>query len=302
MSKPPPAFPIAARGRSAFSSAFTSAALLLAALCAGQGSAFAATAADAGPAADLVLEQGIEAEVLQLAGKQDPARSPSTDADAAVNTAANPNPNPNPSANPNAAVGAVVQAGPRKPGAPRFEVVVGQLDRRLHLAPCDKVEPYVPKGMRLWGRSRIGLRCAVGTTHWNVYLPITVKVFGPGLVATSGLTAGSTVTAADVTLGEVDLALETSGAVLRPALAIGRTLTRALGAGQSVRESDLKSRQWFAAGETVTLVADGDGFTVSGDAQALNAGIEGQPVRVRTPGGRVLTGQPVGERRVELTL
>lgn len=291
MSTTPPAFPIAARGFFAAAFAFAPAALLLvAALCAGQGLALAATAADADPAADLTLERGIEAEVLQLAGKQDPARSPSADEGGSTNTSAN------------AAVGAVVQAGPRKQGAPRFEVVVGRLDRRLHLAPCDKVEPYVPKGMRLWGRSRIGLRCAVGTTHWNVYLPITVKVFGPGLVATSGLTAGSTVTPADVTIGEVDLALDTSGAVLRPALAVGRTLTRALGAGQSVRESDLKARQWFAAGETITLVADGDGFTVSGDAQALNAGIEGQPVRVRTPGGRVLTGQPVGERRVELTL
>jgi len=299
MSTTPPSSPIAARGffATAFAPGFAPAALLLvAALCAGQGSALAATAADADPAADLTLERGIEAEVLQLAGKQDPARSPSADEGGSTNTSANRNPSAN------AAVGAVVQTGPRKPGAPRFEVVVGQLDRRLHLAPCDKVEPYVPKGMRLWGRSRIGLRCAVGTTHWNVYLPITVKVFGPGLVATSGLTAGSTITPADVTIGEVDLALDTSGAVLRPALAVGRTLTRALGAGQSVRESDLKARQWFAAGETITLVADGDGFTVSGDAQALNAGIEGQPVRVRTPGGRVLTGQPVGERRVELAL
>lgn len=263
-------------------------ALVVVAMCFGQGSALAA---DADPAADLALEQGIEAQVLQLAGQQDPARPASAEqggGSVAAGAAGAANVNG--------------QAGPRKPGAPRFEVVVGQLARRLRLAPCDKVEPYVPKGMRLWGRSRIGLRCAVGATHWNVYLPLTVKVFGPGLVATSGLAAGSTVGAGDVTLGEVDLAQETSGAVLRPALAIGRMLTRALGAGQSMRENDLKARQWFAAGDTVTLVAEGDGFTISGDAQALNAGIEGQPVRVRTPGGRVLTGQPIGERRVELNL
>ena len=39
-----------------------------------------------------------------------------------------------------------------------------------------QVEPYLPNNMRLWGKSRIGLRCTGGPTRWNVYLPITVKV------------------------------------------------------------------------------------------------------------------------------
>jgi flagella basal body P-ring formation protein FlgA len=72
--------------------------------------------------------------------------------------------------------------------------------------------------------------------------------------------------------------------------------------GQSLRVSHLKARQWFAAGETVTVLAQGEGFSVAGEAQALNPGVEGQQVRVRTESGRVLTGLPVGERRVELGL
>lgn len=187
-------------------------------------------------------------------------------------------------------------------GAPRVEVSVGQLDPRLRLAPCQHIEPYVPDGIRLWGKSRIGLRCTEGAVKWNVYLPITVKVFGTALVATGGLPAGSVLTAADVTPAEVDLAEDSSAPVVDPAAAVGRTLARALAPGQSLRLSSLKVRQWFSAGETVTVVAQGNGFSVAGEAQALNNGIEGQPVRVRTEGGRVLIGQPVGERRVELAL
>src|SRR6185369_7269807 len=52
----------------------------------------------------------------------------------------------------------------------RIEVVVGALDPRLRLAPCDRIEPFLPAGMRLWGRSRIGLRCKEGRTNWSVYL------------------------------------------------------------------------------------------------------------------------------------
>ena len=135
-----------------------------------------------------------------------------------------------------------------------------------------------------------------------MYLPITVKVFGPALVATSSLPAGSVIAATDIAQAEVDLAEDASNALANADTVVGRTLARAVKPGQSLRQSHLKAHQWFAAGETVTVVAQGAGFSVAGEGQALNNGIEGQPVRVRTEGGRVLTGQPVGERRVELPL
>jgi flagella basal body P-ring formation protein FlgA len=49
-------------------------------------------------------------------------------------------------------------------------------------------------------------------------------------------------------------------------------------------------------------LAVGPGFALEGEGQALSNGVEGQPARIRTESGRVLTGQPVGERRVELTM
>ena len=193
-------------------------------------------------------------------------------------------------------------AGAKTAGAPRIDVTVGQLDPRLRLAPCQHVEPYVPDGMRMWGKSRIGLRCTQGPSKWNVYLPITVRVFGTALVASSGLASGTVLTAADLAQAEVDLAEDASAPVANTELAIGRTLTRALKPGQSLRQSHLKARQWFAAGDTVTVVAQGNGFSVAGEAQALTPGIEGQPARLRTDSGRILSGQPVGDRRVALDL
>ncbi len=188
------------------------------------------------------------------------------------------------------------------PGTPRLEVSVGQLDPRLRLAPCARVEPYLPEGMRLWGKARIGLRCTQGTTHWNVYLPITVKAFGPGLVVTSSVAGGSVLSEADLTAAEVDLAENNTAAITELRLAVGRTVTQTLKPGQSLRQPHLRPRQWFAAGETVKVLAQGPGFSVAGEGQALNNGVEGQAVRVRTESGRVLTGQAVGERRVELAL
>ena len=187
-------------------------------------------------------------------------------------------------------------------GVSRFEVSIGQLDPRLRLAPCQRVEPYLPLGATLWGKTRIGLRCTQGMAKWNVFLPLTVKVYGTALVATGPVAAGTVLGAADVTEAEVDLAEEMGVALLDANAVVGRTLAQALKAGQSLRQSHLKARLWFAAGETVQILAQGSGFSVSSEGQALTNGIEGQPARVRTEGGRVLTGQPVGERRVELGL
>lgn len=184
----------------------------------------------------------------------------------------------------------------------RVEITLGELDPRLRLAPCARIQPYLPPGVRLWGRARIGLRCVQGETRWNVYLPITVQVFAPSLVATRALAVGSVVEADDVATMETDLAAEASPALRAPALAVGRTLARPLAAGDALRQNDLRPRQWFAAGETVRVLATGQGYRVAGEAVAMSPGIEGLPARVRTEAGRVLTGTAVGERQVEIPL
>ncbi|MEO8924119.1 MAG: flagellar basal body P-ring formation chaperone FlgA [Caldimonas sp.] len=187
-------------------------------------------------------------------------------------------------------------------GARRVEVVLGQLDPRLRLAPCQRIEPYLPIGVRLWGKARIGLRCKEGATAWNVYLPITVKVYGLAVVMPAGAAAGTVVTAADLAEAEVDLAEEFSPAIVDPKLAEGRLLAQTIRPGQTLRQSELKARQYFAAGETVRVIASGNGFALESEGQALNNGIEGQPARIRTESGHIVTGLPSGERRVEVGL
>ena len=187
-------------------------------------------------------------------------------------------------------------------GQARVEISTGQLDSRLKLAPCDRIEAYLPAGARAWGRSRIGLRCTQGPSAWNVSLPITVKVFAPALVAHTALPAGTVLQAAHLQEAEVDWAAQQSTALTDPAKLLGRTLGRALSAGEAVRQADLKQQLWFAAGDTVQVVARGAGFSVSGIGLALAPGVEGQPVRVRTDAGRVLSGFPVAANRVEVQL
>jgi flagellar basal body P-ring formation protein FlgA len=183
----------------------------------------------------------------------------------------------------------------------RIEVRIGSLDPRLRLAPCARAEPYLAGAARLWGPSRIGLRCVEGATRWNVFVPVTVKVFGTAAVAASPLPSGTVVAPKDLSQAEVDLAENASSTFADPARIAGRTLARAVPAGQAVREAHLKPRVWFAAGDEVRLISRGAGFAAIGTGQALNAGVEGQPARARTESGRVVIGHAVANKEIDLT-
>jgi flagellar basal body P-ring formation protein FlgA len=188
------------------------------------------------------------------------------------------------------------------PAGTRVEVLPGALDPRLRLAPCARVDVYLPAGSPATGRTRVGLRCIEGATAWNVFLPVTVKVWSQGMVTSTALPAGTVLASEHLQRSEVDWAGGTSPAYADATPLIGRAIERPLAAGAAVRSGDLKVRQWFAAGDTVRLVARGPGFSISSEGQALSHGFEGQSARVRTETGRVVTGRPVGERRMELSL
>lgn len=182
----------------------------------------------------------------------------------------------------------------------RMDVTVGELDRRLRLAPCSRVEPYIPAGVRLWGRSRIGLRCLEGRVRWNVFLPVTVKAYGTAWVIKKDLAAGAVLSAADAVEAEVDWAQESSPVLVSSSLWLGQVTTRALTTGQTLRQGLIKPAQVFQAGAQLRVIAGGAGFQVISDGQALSAGAVGQSVRVRLNTGRVMTGVVLDSHTVKL--
>jgi flagella basal body P-ring formation protein FlgA len=184
----------------------------------------------------------------------------------------------------------------------RLDVSVGALDSRLKLAPCGNIEMYVPPGSRLWGHGRVGMRCVDGMVKWNVSVPVTVKAFGNAWVVRSQIMAGSAVAQNDVVQAEVDWAEDTNPVLLDAALWLGQTATRTLTTGQVLRQGVVRATQVFQAGSQVRVVAEGQGFQVSSDAQALSAGVVGQIARVRMDNGRITSGTVLDARTIKIEL
>ena len=184
----------------------------------------------------------------------------------------------------------------------RMEVSVGSLDSRLRLAPCARVEPYLPSGARLWGRTRIGLRCVEGATAWNVFLPVTVKAFGPAWVLAGPVAAGAVLTAEDAVEGEVDWAAEAAPVMANPDMWVGQVAARTLAGGQALRQSMVRAPHLFRAGAQVRIVAQGPGYAVTSAGQAMTAGAAGQTVRIRMANGRVISGTVSENGTVDVAL
>jgi len=184
----------------------------------------------------------------------------------------------------------------------RMEVSVGSLDSRLRLAPCARVEPYLPSGARLWGRTRIGLRCVEGATAWNVFLPVTVRAFGPAWVLAGPVAAGAVLTAEDAVEGEVDWAAEAAPVMANPDMWVGQVAARTLAGGQALRQSMVRAPHLFRAGAQVRIVAQGPGYAVTSAGQAMTAGAAGQTVRIRMTNGRVISGTVSENGTVDVAL
>lgn len=192
--------------------------------------------------------------------------------------------------------------GQESSGALRPEVILGHLDPRLRLAPCQRVEPYIPPGTRLWGRSRIGLRCLEGAVRWNVFLPVTVRAWGPAWVLRRPVAAGATLTQEDADIAEIDWAEQHAAVLADTSKWVGQLAAYALPAGQALRQNMVRPMPAFGPGAQVRVASLGNGFRVTVVGEALSAGVEGQSVRVRLQGGRVVTGMVREDRTVEVQL
>lgn len=175
------------------------------------------------------------------------------------------------------------------PGGNEVEIVVGEPDPRLVLAPCGRFEPFIPPGARLWGRSSLGVRCIEGA-NWTIYVPVEVRVFGAVQVAARPIARGRPIGAEDVRIDRIDLT-RINGAVYAADESLeGTVATRQISAGEPLRRDLLRPPPILAAGDPVKVIIDGAGFAVSVDGKALAAAGLGQAVRVATAAGRVVTG------------
>lgn len=181
------------------------------------------------------------------------------------------------------------------------EIIVeaAELDRRLQLPDCGRLEAFLPPGAKLWGRGNVGVRC-LGPETWSLLLPVTVRVMGDAVFSARPLARGRAVEPADLEVRRVDLTALPAGVLTEAAQALDRVPGASIQAGLPLRAEMLRGATAVAAGQGVRILFVGDGFKVSSEGVAMGNAAVGEAVQVRAASGRVLRGVVTGPGAVEV--
>ena len=170
----------------------------------------------------------------------------------------------------------------------QVSVTVGAIEA-MQLAACAKLQAFMPLGAKLWGNSNIGVRCSQGA-DWTVYVPVTVRVQAPVVVAARPLPSGRQLVAEDLSLQMAELTQLPAGVISNQEDALGKVLSYGVVAGNPLRQDMLRAPILVRQGQSVRLVAQGAGFKVSSEGRALNNAAIGQQVQVKAQNGQTVSG------------
>jgi flagella basal body P-ring formation protein FlgA len=157
------------------------------------------------------------------------------------------------------------------------------------LAACDTLQAFMPPGARLWGRTTVAVRCTSGHP-WTVWLQAKVSIHATYYVAARAMMPGEVISDADLVPRDGDLTMLPASIVTVPSQAVGSVTLMRVSMGFPLRQDMLKSAAQVTAGQSVRVVAQGDGFSISSEGSALSNATPGQPVRVKTSTGQILMG------------
>jgi len=181
--------------------------------------------------------------------------------------------------------------------------IVGPIDPRLELERCGApVKPVVGPGGHMRDRILIELRCPV-TNGWHIYVPVRVVGTSIVTIAARTIVAGTVLTQQDVRSERRDIGTLPPGYMDDPTVAVGLTAARPIASGAVITNQFLVAAKAVQRGQSVTLVADAEGMSVSMAGRALTDGLINQRVKVQNlSSGKIVEGIARSEQVVEIIL
>lgn len=165
--------------------------------------------------------------------------------------------------------------------ADSIKIEVGRLDSRLRLAECGSdLVPSLQYGAARSGNTTVRVSCP-GPKPWSLYVPVSVKQFGPVVVLARPVSPGDTLSPDDVRLDQRDLGSLVTGYFTDPKQVVGKQVKRSLGVGQPLSRLAVTSPKLVRRGDRVVLLARTDKFEVRMEGKILSDGAAGDRVQVR---------------------
>lgn len=163
---------------------------------------------------------------------------------------------------------------------------------------CEQPTFSTPGNSRLWGNLTVVAQCGKA----KQYLQVTVQAMGDYVVAAAPIVRGSPIEAQSVTLMRGRLDQLPPRTMLNLSQAEDAISLRDVAIGQPIQLSMVRQSWRVKAGQKVMVVAQGEGFSINSEGQALNNAAVAQNARVRMPSGQVVSGQVGADGNILINL
>lgn len=185
----------------------------------------------------------------------------------------------------------------------KVKIVLNELNEKIKLESCGLAQWEIPPGTALRGKTAVLARCKKGGETALFYQPIEVRIHATIAVANRALRFNEAIDGDAIRLEERDITqLPGSDLLEKPEEVLGQQTRRSIALGAPLRRDMFEPLPVIRAGDSIRVNIVGEGFRLSTEAVALQAGQPGQQIRVRTTQGKVLTGAVSAQQSVDLRL
>lgn len=174
------------------------------------------------------------------------------------------------------------------------------------LTPAEQLNGLCPNpelsiagnNLRLTGNKSVIAQCG----SKRKFIQITVQAQGTWWTAVRSIRPGTVIQAEDIQPRTGSLERLPAGLIFTQENIIGQTTTRSINKGQPVVEGLLRKGWAVISGQEVDILATGEGFQIRVKGKALDSAATGQPVRISTRSGQIVTGLVAPNGKVNINL
>ncbi|WP_437610711.1 flagellar basal body P-ring formation chaperone FlgA [Erwinia sp. V71] len=163
---------------------------------------------------------------------------------------------------------------------------------------CDVPSFSLPGNARMWGNISVAANCDQNRR----YLQVQVQVTGDYVVAKRQVPRGKALEADDMAIKRGRLDTLPSRAMTSPQQAMDAISMRDIAPGQPLTLTMVRQPWRVKAGQNVVVIAQGDGFSATGEGRVLNNATATQPVRVKMNNGQVVSGKADADGNILISL
>ncbi|MDX8379469.1 MAG: flagellar basal body P-ring formation chaperone FlgA [Gallionella sp.] len=175
---------------------------------------------------------------------------------------------------------------------------VDNIDPRVILQACNKLQAFLPTGSQLIGRVSVGVHC-LKKNGWRIYIPVQIRITRDLLISAHSLMRGQIIHSDDLSR----LSTETTQNIgmTDKQEVIGKVLRYSIAARYMLRANMLRDPYTVKQGQAVRIAIKASGFTLTSTGVAMRNASAGETVRVRTTSGRMVSGIADANGVVEIT-